>query len=133
MADLKGFGGVFIYSNEPLKLREWYRSTFGLEFEGDPEGKFSYLSFAAGDLQNPGDKVFTVFSIFQAEEPLEGPRREYRVNFRVDDAASLFARLELEGLELEPFEEHPEGKFFWARDPDGNRLEFWEPGDVGEF
>lgn len=133
MADLKGFGGVFIYSNDAAALRDWYVAHFALAFDSFNEGKTHYLSFAAGDLENPGQKAFTVFSIFQAEEPLGEGRREYRVNFRVDDAAALRDKLEAAGVELEPLEEHAEGKFFWGRDPEGNRLEFWEPGDVSGF
>ena len=133
MADLKGFGGVFIYSNDSAALRDWYVSHFGLAFESYNEGKVHYLSFAAGDLEHPGGKVFTVFSIFQAEAPLAEGRNEYRINFRVADAAGLRDKLENARIALEPLEEHQEGKFFWARDPDGNRLEFWEPGDVSSF
>ena len=133
MADLKGFGGVFIYANDSIALRDWYVKHFGLAFNSYNEDKVHYLSFAAGDLDQAGGKVFTVFSIFQADEPLAEGRREYRVNFRVDDAIGLRGKLEQAEIPLEPLEEHAEGKFFWARDPEGNRLEFWEPGDVSGF
>jgi len=133
MADLKGFGGVFLYANDATALRDWYVTHFGLSFASYNKDKVHYLSFAAGDLDHPGAKVFTVFSIFQAEEPLAEGRREYRVNFRIEDAAGLREKLEKAGIQLEPLEEHQEGKFFWARDPEGNRLEFWEPGDVSGF
>jgi len=133
MDPITGFGGVFIYSNDAAALAKWYSEHFDLKFEEYSPGKTYGLTFFALDAEDGETRVGTVFSIFTAEEPLGDSRREFRMNFRIKSATDLRERLENAGIVCEPTEDYDYGKFFWANDPDGNRLEFWEPGDLTGF
>jgi len=133
MAHLSGFGGVFLYSDDAPALVSWYTQHFGLAFDTYEPGKSYGLSFFDRSDADPEIRVSTVFSIFQSEEKLGTTRREFRMNFRIQDAAALRQQLETAGIACEPNEDCEYGKFFWATDPDGNRLEFWQPGDISGF
>lgn len=133
MEPITGFGGVFLYSDDAAALAAWYSEQFDLKFEEYSPGKTFGLTFYALDAEDGKTRVGTVFSIFSSEQALGNTRREFRMNFRIRDAAALRQRLESAGIACEPTEEYDYGKFFWATDPDGNRLEFWEPGDLTGF
>ena len=123
MKKVTGIGGIFFKANDPDKLREWYRKHLGIESE-------SWGGFAFQWRDDPqADGGNTVWSIFPAEtkyfEPSDKP---FMINFRVADLVSLLASLREDGVQVDPkMDESEFGKFGWVVDPEGNRVELWEP------
>lgn len=119
-----GVGGVFFRSSDPARLAAWYRDTLGLETEA--WGTTHGTSFSP---QAMPDNAFTVWSAFAADTAYFGdPRQSFMINLVVDDLDSALANVEAAGGEVIPDkEEHDFGRFGWIVDPDGNRVELWEP------
>ncbi|MGB5274922.1 MAG: VOC family protein [Flavobacteriaceae bacterium] len=118
-----GLGGFFFKTPDPIKLKEWYRDHLGLNT--DQYG----CTFWWKDKE--GNDCSTQWSPMKADtayfEPSKAP---FMMNFRVADLATLLAVLKKEGVtvvgEIQEFEY---GKFGYILDPDGNKLELWEPMD----
>ncbi len=118
-----GLGGFFFKTPDPKKLKEWYRDHLGLNT--DQYG----CTFWWKDKE--GNDCSTQWSPMKADtayfEPSKAP---FMMNFRVADLATLLAVLKKEGVtvvgEIQEFEY---GKFGYILDPDGNKLELWEPMD----
>ena len=119
-----GVGGVFFRSPDPAKLGAWYQETLGLGVEawGDTRG----TSFAPADMP---PNAFTVWSAFaKSTEYFGDPQQAFMINLVVDDLDLALARVRGAGAEvLEEREEADFGRFGWFVDPDGNRVELWEP------
>lgn len=118
-----GIGGIFFKAKDPKTLAAWYEKHLGISFEGNV-----YTSFV-------WDKIggTTVLSLFAEDtdyyEPSEKP---FMFNLRVDDLHALLKVLKEEGIEaVGKTEEHSYGKFGWILDPEGNKIELWEPIDTG--
>ncbi len=122
MAHVTGIGGVFFHSRDPEALYRWYERHLGLTREPDGSVLFRWAE--------PGE---TVFAIFPHDTKYFGPRgQSFMINFRVDDLDALLSALAAEGVEIDPKrEEYPYGKFAWIVDPDGNRIELWQPPGGG--
>ncbi|MSQ02548.1 MAG: hypothetical protein EXR71_11790 [Myxococcales bacterium] len=120
---VQGLGGVFLYADDVDALAAWYRRHFELELEvwGDARG----IELPSLDRHPSGRLATTTFALFRAGTPLPAVRNG-RVNFRVPDLDAVLARLADAGVRLERGpEDH--GRFAWAWDPEGNKLELWEP------
>ena len=130
---INGIGGVFIYSNNPKELAEWYSLHFGINTTHDEQMNAYYKEIWYRDLDDPSRKLHTVFAILPAQEPLGSERRESMVNYRVDDLEALVRQLNAEGIVTEPIAVQRDaegyGKFTHLKDPDGNRIELWQPSD----
>jgi len=115
-----GFGGIFIRSSDPERLQQWYVEHFGLP--ADEAG-------AHFDCRDDGGHGRTVFAVFEADSDYFGSREQATmVNFRVDDLDAILDRLKAAGVEILPDRQSYDfGKFAWVVDPDGNRVELWEP------
>lgn len=127
VAKVNGIGGVFIYANDARSLSEWYGRHFGLEFTSLDSGKTFYLDFHYRNDKDPAKRERTVFSIMSAEKRLPAERREFMVNYRVEDLDRFLEQLKRSGIEIEKTEEYEYGRFAWIRDPEGNRIELWQP------
>lgn len=119
-----GVGGIFFRSKNPAKLGDWYAEHLGFEVEawGETRGaSFSPLEMPEGS--------FTVWSAFElATEYFGTSGQGYMINLVVDDLEAALARVQEGGATvLEEREEHDFGRFGWFVDPDGNRVELWEP------
>ncbi|MCW8927098.1 MAG: VOC family protein [Xanthomonadales bacterium] len=119
-----GVGGVFFRSLDPARLTAWYQQTLGLAIEawGSTHGtSFSPEAMPAN--------AFTVWSVFAADTEYFGDMRQsFMINLVVDDLDAALARVKAAGGEVIPAkEEHDFGRFGWIVDPDGNRVELWEP------
>ncbi len=123
MRRVTGIGGVFFKARDPKALAEWYRVHLGLAVE--PWGG-SALRWA-DDPQVDGGT--TVWSPFAADTGYFAPSSaSFMVNYRVDDLHALLAQLRADGCQVdEKVDESEYGKFGWVVDPDGNKLELWEP------
>jgi predicted enzyme related to lactoylglutathione lyase len=119
-----GVGGVFFRSQNPGKLAAWYRQALGLEIEA--WGTTHGTSFSPDAM--PAN-AFTVWSTFAADTEYFGKREQsFMINLVVDDLDAALANVRNSGGEVIPDkEEHDFGRFGWIVDPDGNRVELWEP------
>lgn len=123
MKHVTGIGGIFFKAKDPDKLREWYRSYLGIESE-------SWGGFAFQWSDDPKtDGGNTVWSIFpETTKYFEPGTKPFMINFRVEDLHRLLTNLRAEGVEVDPKTEESEfGKFGWVMDPEGNRIELWQP------
>ena len=119
-----GVGGVFFRSGNPGKLAAWYRDALGVETEawGTTHGtSFSPEAMPAN--------AFTVWSTFASDTEYFGdPQQSFMINLVVDDLDLALDNVRKAGGEVIPEkEEHDFGRFGWIIDPDGNRVELWEP------
>ena len=116
-----GIGGVFFKAKHADSLAKWYVEMLGL-----PEDPESGVSFLSRD-ETPGAR--TVFATFDSDSEYFGrPQQQFMLNFRVDDLDAILQRLEKAGVEILPHREDEDyGRFAWIVDPEGNRVELWEP------
>ena len=119
MAKVIGFGGIFFKSRDPEALRDWYAKHLGIAMN-DHGASF------AEDASRPG---FTLWAPFGQETSYFAPStKDFMLNFRVDDLDVLLARLRADGVEVDPnVHEDDNGRFGWIMDPEGTRLELWQP------
>lgn len=124
MPRITGIGGIFFKSRDPRALKTWYRDHLGIEPDDD-----GYVSFRWREAGDPERSGYTVWEPFPHDTKYFDPgRAPFMVNYRVDDLAGLLADLREAGVEVDDrIEELPYGKFAWITDPEGNRLELWEP------
>ena len=126
-AKATGIGGVFIYANDAQALSEWYARHLGFSFTPMDAGKTFYQELFTRNDRDPTQRQRTVLAIFTATPKLPAERREFMANYRVDNLEKLLAHLRQSGIEIEKTEDYPYGHFAWVRDPEGNRIELWQP------
>jgi catechol 2,3-dioxygenase-like lactoylglutathione lyase family enzyme len=120
MARITAFGGVFFRSPDPKALSAWYRDKLGLSIE-DWGG-----AMIAADGSGPPYGVWTPFS--KDTDYFKPSTREFMINFAVDDLDGFLAGLEAKGIDVQGRQQMDGmGKFAWILDPDGTKIEFWEP------
>ncbi|MDB4966370.1 MAG: Glyoxalase/Bleomycin resistance protein/Dioxygenase family protein [Myxococcales bacterium] len=124
MEKVTGIGGVFFKSKDPKALQAWYAERLGVPVHADGAVVFEWE-----DPAHPTRKGQTVFAPFAADtkyfEPSSAP---FMINFRVRDLDAMLAQLRAAGATVdEKIEASEYGRFGWAMDPDGNRIELWEP------
>jgi predicted enzyme related to lactoylglutathione lyase len=119
MAKAVGIGGIFLKAKDPEGLSAWYRAHLGI---GVQEG--GTLAF-----DGPESAGMTVFAHFPLNTEYFGAApQQAMVNFRVDDLNQLLDELAKAGVRVDPNREvYPYGRFGWFWDPEGNRVELWQP------
>ncbi|MBS4027303.1 MAG: VOC family protein [Ignavibacteriales bacterium] len=125
MNRVTGIGGIFFKCDNPEQQKEWYRKHLGIE--SDQYGAtFEWL-----DINNPDKKCTTVWSPFSSDTKYFLPsEKQYMFNYRVENLVELLKTLREEGVEvIDKVEEYEFGKFGWIVDPEGNKIELWEPVD----
>jgi predicted enzyme related to lactoylglutathione lyase len=129
MKRVTGLGGVFFKSEEPKKLREWYGKHLGLDVT-DWGAMFLWTDPNRPDAKGQGR---TVWSPFEKNTTYFEPSvKPYMFNYRVENLDELLKVLREEGVTvIDKVEELPYGKFGWIMDPEGNKIELWEPKDDG--
>ena len=124
---VEGIGGVFIYANDARELSNWYAHHFGLRLETYEDGKVYGTEFKYRRLGDSSQVDSTVFSISQSKTTLPAERNECVVNYRVRDLSAFLEQLKADGVEIEKTEDFDYGRFAWIRDPEGNRIELYQP------
>lgn len=121
MKRVTSIGGIFFKSPDPAALAEWYKVHLGMNVE--PWGGVVF-DWAGPD--NPGGGGSTIWSAFKKDsDTFTAP---FMINYRVDDLHGLLAALREEGCRVEDKVDDSEyGKFGWVIDPDGNKVELWQP------
>lgn len=115
MQKITGIGGCFFRSKDPEALARWYEKNFGI----NSMSSTSVWEQAAGP---------TVFAPFNADSSYFPATQSCMFNFRVSDMAAMLAQLQANGVKIdETQQEDAIGKFAWVYDPEGNKIELWEP------
>ncbi|MFX1368067.1 MAG: VOC family protein [Promethearchaeota archaeon] len=129
MTRILGIGGVFFKSEDPKKLKDWYVKNLG--FESDQEGYIIFWQWEREMLKRRG---YTLWGPFPRDTKYFKPsEKPFMINFMVDDLDAILAKLKEKDVEVDNhIEEHEEGRFCWFMDPEGNRVELWEPPLVQE-
>lgn len=125
MKRVTGIGGIFLKAKDPKATQKWYQEHLGIE-SGKWGGTFEWRHAA-----DSSKKGFTAWSIFDEKTEYTQPSsKDAMINYRVENLEELLKTLKEEGVEIvgemEVFEY---GKFGWIMDPDGYKIELWEPND----
>lgn len=122
MQRVTGIGGIFFKSPDPKRLGAWYREHLGLDVTSWGGAIFEW----GGPDSPPGMTIWSALA--QDTKALEPSPSSFMINFRVADLDALLAALRAEGCTvLDKTEASEQGKFGWVMDPDGNKVELWEP------
>ena len=117
MASITGFGGIFLRADDPKALYQWYERHLGLVKSG---GAYAFPP--------PTQYAQVVFSVFKQDNAYFPPAQKVMINLQVDDLDGVLDRLVSEGVTVDPKRESYDfGKFGWVIDPEGNRVELWQP------
>jgi catechol 2,3-dioxygenase-like lactoylglutathione lyase family enzyme len=117
---ITGIGGVFVVSKNPKALAAWYRDVLGISLE-----KWGGAIFRYDATGHPPVAVWNAFP--EGASSLAPSRREFMLNFAVDDLDAFLARLKEKGVTiLKRDDSDPSGKFAWILDPDGTKIELWQ-------
>lgn len=124
MKRVTGIGGIFFKAHDAPALRAWYQRHLGIDVQ--PWGG---AAFSWSDAEGKPSGGTTVWSIAAADTELFAPgKAAHMVNYRVDDLHALIAALKAEGCNvLDKIDESEYGKFGWVIDPEGNKVELWQP------
>lgn len=119
-----GIGGIFFKARDAQALRDWYRIHLGIPVEA-----WGGTAFRWGDAESGSGTGTTVWSIFSGDSSYFAPSASpFMINYRVADLDQLLATLRAEGCAVDDKVESSEfGKFGWVMDPEGNRIELWQP------
>ena len=123
MARVTGIGGVFFKAKDPKALTAWYAKHFGMSVE---EWGGVILKWPSDTATDDG---LTVWNLAEQEGEWFSPSRSsFMINYRIDDMAGMIAQLTAAGIAILKGPEQAEnGKFAWVMDPEGNKVELWEP------
>ena len=124
MKRVTGIGGIFFHAQDPDALRAWYKAHLGIDVQG-----WGGTAFVWEDDSGNPMKGTTVWSIGRAGGDHFAPSKSpFMINYRVDDLAALLEALRAEGCNvLEKSDDSEYGKFGWVIDPEGNKVELWQP------
>jgi predicted enzyme related to lactoylglutathione lyase len=122
MKRVTGIGGVFIKAKDPAKLRDWYKTHLGIDVQ-----KFGGAIFRWGDSADDPANAKTAWFIGNGSN-FKPSDASFMINYRVADLRGLLKLLREEGCQvLDKVEESEFGIFGWVMDPEGNKVELWQP------
>ena len=122
MARVTGIGGIFIGAKDPKAMCSWYKTHLGIDIQDWGGTAFQWINDNGVPIAGT-----TAFSIGDGSnfEPSKSP---FMVNYRVDDLRTLLGQLRIAKCRvIDNIEESEFGKFGWVMDPEGNKVELWEP------
>ena len=124
MKRVTGIGGIFFQARDPARMHAWYKTHLGIDVQEWGGAAFTW----ADDDGNP-TKGTTIWSVGKAGSDHFAPSTApFMINYRVADLASLLKALREEGCNvLEKTDDSEYGKFGWVVDPEGNKVELWQP------
>jgi len=119
-----GIGGIFFKAKDAVALRAWYQKHLGIDVLEWGGAAFRW----ADDAGNPV-KGTTIWNIGAADNDYYAPSKStFMINYRVADLKALLAALRAEGCNvMDKVDDSAYGKFGWVMDPEGNKVELWEP------
>jgi predicted enzyme related to lactoylglutathione lyase len=117
MASITGFGGAFVRANDPKALYAWYERHLGLT---KSEGAYAFPVST--------QPAQVIFAFFKQDSEYFPTAQKAMINLQVDDLDGVLDRLTAEGVTVDAKRESYDfGKFGWITDPEGNRVELWQP------
>jgi predicted enzyme related to lactoylglutathione lyase len=124
MKRVTGIGGIFFNARDPVALRAWYQKHLGIDVQ-----EWGGTAFTWTDDDGKPTKGTTIWSVGDAAGDHFAPSKSsFMINYRVADLAALLALLRQEGCNvLEKTDDSEYGKFGWVMDPEGNKVELWQP------
>jgi catechol 2,3-dioxygenase-like lactoylglutathione lyase family enzyme len=123
MESVNAIGGIFFKARNPGALAAWYRDHLGIQSQ-DGAADFSWR-----EKENPDRVARTVWSLFPTESDYFG-EASFMINYRVSNLDAILAQLRLAGITIHKVENCDYGRFAWITDPEGNRIELWQPPSV---
>jgi len=124
MKRVTGIGGIFFKANDPVAMRAWYKTHLGLDVLDWGGAVFQWA-----DPDGKPTTGMTIWSVSGADGDVYAPSTStFMINYRVADLASLLQALRDEGCNvLDKTDDSEYGKFGWVIDPEGNKVELWQP------
>jgi catechol 2,3-dioxygenase-like lactoylglutathione lyase family enzyme len=117
-----GIGGVFFKVSDPKGMTAWYRTNLGMQSKG------GYADFTWRDKDHPDQIGHTAWRIFPTNTTYFGQSpSSLMINYRVANLDRMLEQLRRGGVKIEKVEDYAFGRWAWIMDPDGNRIELWEP------
>lgn len=126
MKKVTGIGGIFFKSKDPKTMNEWYKTHLGLQ-TNEYGSVFEWYQGADNT-----KKGFSQWSPFKEDTKYFQPsEKEFMINYRVENIELLVAELKKSGVQiLDEIEAFDYGRFVHILDPEGNKIELWEPNDI---
>jgi len=124
MKRVTGIGGIFFRSKDAPALRDWYKRHLGIDVQ-----EWGGTAFAWADPEGKPTGGTTVWSIGSQDSDQFAPgKASFMINYRVEDLRAVVKALKEEGCNvLDKIDDSEYGKFGWVIDPDGNKVELWQP------
>jgi predicted enzyme related to lactoylglutathione lyase len=124
MKRVTGIGGIFFHAKDPKALWAWYKTHLGIDVQAWGGAAFDWV-----DSDGKPTGGTTAWSIESADSDHFAPSKSsFMVNYRVEDLVALLQALREEGCNvLEKIDDSEYGKFGWVIDPEGNKVELWQP------
>jgi predicted enzyme related to lactoylglutathione lyase len=125
MEKVTGIGGIFFKTDDAARTRNWYRDNLGI----DADPNWGGYAFQWREHEAPDEVGSTIWSPMPSTTKYFDPSTSrFMVNYRVRDLDAMLAQLRAAGAQVdEKVDESEFGKFGWVMDPDGNRIELWQP------
>jgi catechol 2,3-dioxygenase-like lactoylglutathione lyase family enzyme len=124
MEQVTGIGGIFFKARDPARMAAWYREHLGIRTEN------GHTDFVWREHDQPNRIGRTVWSLFPADTDYFGPASTpFMINYRVSNLERMLEQLRVAGISVDKVEDQAYGRFAWITDPEGNRIELWEPKD----
>jgi predicted enzyme related to lactoylglutathione lyase len=126
MKRVTGIGGIFFKCKDVEEMRQWYSTHLGLNV--DQYG----TTFEWRQADDSTKRGFTQWSAFkETTKYFEPSKKEFMINYRVENLTALVEELKKEGVNVvDTIQEFDYGKFVHILDPEGNKIELWEPNDI---
>ena len=124
MKRVTGIGGIFFNAKDPVALRAWYKTHLGIDVQ-----EWGGAAFRWSDEDGKPTTGTTIWSIGTADGDYFAPSKSsFMINYRVADLHGVLQALRSEGCNvLEKVDDSEYGKFGWVMDPEGNKVELWQP------
>jgi catechol 2,3-dioxygenase-like lactoylglutathione lyase family enzyme len=119
---VSGIGGIFLRVRDVAKMSEWYQKNLGIPVT---DGGAEFPENTSEKSDNPARTVWALFPFYTDYFGPSNPG--FMVNYRVPNLERMLAQLRENGVEIEKVEDYDYGRFAWVTDPEGNRVELWEP------
>jgi len=117
-----GIGGVFFKVKDPKAMRAWYQTNLGIDSKG------GYTDFNWREADHPEEIGHTAWRIFPTNTKYFGESTSpLMINYRVANMDRMLEQLRKNGVKIEKVEDYDYGRWAWITDPEGNRMELWEP------
>ena len=122
MEQVTGIGGVFFRAKDPKGMAAWYRENLGIESKG------GYADFTWREKDRPEEMGHTAWRLFPTNTKYFGESSSsLMINYRVASMDRMLEQLRKSGVKIEKVEDYDYGRWAWIMDPEGNRIELWEP------